>query len=167
MRRREIEDYLLWAAVLLGVILAIRLLLGCAPAMRTANVPQNVAALRAALQHGPVYAVLMMMSDFPLYTSGVYEWRKGWPVGCHAVALVGYQDAPGQYGGGWFVARNSSGPAWGEAGHVRIGYSQVSNQVALGQSAYRYWGMVRTGVVETWYLPWVRRYADVYVEVGE
>jgi hypothetical protein len=35
MRRRELEDYLLWAAVLLGVILAVRLLLGCTPALRT------------------------------------------------------------------------------------------------------------------------------------
>jgi hypothetical protein len=35
MRRREIEDYLLWLAIVLGVILAARLLLGCAPALRT------------------------------------------------------------------------------------------------------------------------------------
>lgn len=122
-------------------------------------VAQNVDALRAALQQGPIYAVLMMMSDFPTYTGGVYEWRKGWPVGCHAVALVGYQDTPGQYGGGWFIARNSSGPEWGEDGYVRIGYSQVANQVGLGLGAYRCWGVVRVAATETWHLPLVRRYA--------
>jgi hypothetical protein len=122
-------------------------------------VPQNVAALRAALQHGPVYAVLRMMNDFPLYQSGVYEWRHGGSQGCHSVALVGYQDVEGKYGGGWFIARNSSGAAWGEDGHIRIGYSQVANEVALGMGAYRYWGMVPpSAAAETWFLPWVRRY---------
>lgn len=104
-------------------------------------VAQNVAALRAALQQGPVYVVFTMMSDFPRYAGGVYEWRTGWPDGLHAVALVGYQDTPGEYGGGWFIARNSSGPEWGEAGHVRIGYSQVANQVGLGVGAWRCWGI--------------------------
>ena len=124
-------------------------------------VAQSVAALRAALQQGPVYALLTMMSDFPRYKGGVYEWQSGWPDGLHAVALVGYQDAPGQYGGGWFVARNSSGPGWGEAGYVRIGYSQVSNQVGLGLGAYRVWGVAPPrvpGPVETWWFPLVRRY---------
>lgn len=118
-------------------------------------------ALRAALQQGPVYTVFTMMSDFARYKGGVYEWHAGWPVGCHAVALVGYQDAPGQYGGGWFIARNSSGAAWGEDGHVRIGYSQVSNQVGLGLGAYRVWGMAPPRAPEpadTWWFPLVRRY---------
>lgn len=123
-------------------------------------VAQNVAAMRAALQQGPIYTVFTMMSDFAPYRGGVYEWQTGWPNGLHAVALVGYQDAPGQYGGGWFVARNSSGPEWGEDGYARIGYSQVSNQVGLGIGAYRCWGVVAAPPVDVWYFPWVRRFAD-------
>jgi hypothetical protein len=127
---------------------------------RCEAVAQNVAALRAAIQQGPIYAVFTMMSDFATYQGGVYEWQRGWPDGMHSVALVGYQDTPGAYGGGWFIVRNSSGPEWGEDGYVRIGYSQVSNQVGLGIGAYRCWGVVAAPPVDVWYFPWVRRFAD-------
>jgi len=74
MRRREIEDYLLWAAVLLGVILAIRLLLGCAPAMRTANVPQA----EPAISNESPYGLFALWGDnyLPIGQTGTVVW---WP----------------------------------------------------------------------------------------
>lgn len=121
-------------------------------------VAQNVDALRAAIQRGPVYTVFTMMSDFSSYKGGVYEWQGGWPTGLHAVALVGYQDTPGQYGGGWFIGRNASGPGWGEGGYFRIGYSQVANQVGLGLGAWRCWGVTAPEPADVWWFPLVRRF---------
>jgi len=48
-------------------------------------------------------------------------------MGGHAVLLIGY-DEPGQY----FIAKNSWGTGWGEAGYFRIAYTEVNSVVNFG-----------------------------------
>jgi len=132
------------------------------PAAHREPVTKTIGALRAALQHGPVYATLRMHSDWANYRGGVYELATGaWPVGFHSVALVGYQDVPGRWGGGWFIARNAAGPAWGEDGYIRIGYSQVVGQVELGVGAYRVWGIEAAPPADVWHFPLVGKFGAV------
>jgi C1A family cysteine protease len=102
------------------------------------RIDASVNALKAALVHSPLQTAMEVYSDFELYRSGVYEMAYGSYKGGHAVLLVGYVDTPGQYGGGYFIVKNSWGDRWGEDGYVRIGYSQVTNAVKLGSDSYLY-----------------------------
>ena len=77
-------------------------------------------------------------SDFLNYGSGVYQYAWGSREGGHAVLIVGYVDTPDQYGGGYFIVKNSWGSAWGESGYFRIGYSQVTSVVQFGVESYQY-----------------------------
>jgi len=70
-------------------------------------------------EHGPFEATMAVYVDFYYYTSGVYEYSDGRLVGFHAVTVVGYDDE-----GGYWIAKNSWGPNWGEAGWFRIAYGQ-------------------------------------------
>jgi hypothetical protein len=72
---------------------------------------------KRALGSGPVLAVMNLHDDFwPWYGGGVYE-----PVGKyrspHSIIVVGYSDP-----GGYWIARNSHGPGWGEGGYCKIRY---------------------------------------------
>jgi len=102
------------------------------------GVSQSATALKEALQYGPVVTTMYLYSDFTLYGYGVYEYSTGVFQGGHAVLLTGYVDTPGQYGGGYFIGKNSWGTEWGEAGYFRIGYSQLYNAVQFGMESYRY-----------------------------
>lgn len=103
-----------------------------------AYVPQTVAALKTALVDGPVVVAFYVYDDFMNYGSGVYEYSSGRYRGGHAVLAVGYVDTPGQYGGGYFIVKNSWSTTWGEQGFFRVGYSQVTNSVGLGMDSYQY-----------------------------
>jgi len=102
------------------------------------SVSRSVSGLKAALQYGPLAVGMDVFQDFDNYGSGIYEYGWGSALGGHAVLLVGYVDTPGQYGGGYFIVKNSWGTSWGEVGYFRIGYSQVTNAVSFGADAYRY-----------------------------
>jgi C1A family cysteine protease len=69
---------------------------------------------------GPLVTVLTVYEDFRWYGSGVYSYVSGVPVGGHCVCCVGFDEA-----GGYWICKNSWGPAWGESGFFRIGFSQV------------------------------------------
>jgi hypothetical protein len=100
---------------------------------------QDLNGMRNALANGPVVVAYYVYSDFRNYGGGVYEYATGAREGGHAVLVVGYVDTPGQYGGGYFIVKNSWGSSWGEGGYFRIGYSQVSSpQVRFGLEAYQY-----------------------------
>ncbi|MFH1038467.1 MAG: C1 family peptidase, partial [PVC group bacterium] len=102
-------------------------------------VPRTVATLKSAVySYGPTQVAFYVYSDFQSYSGGVYEYAWGSYLGGHAVLLIGYQDTPGQYGGGYFIVKNSWGTSWGESGFFRIGYSQVTNSVTFGSSSYAY-----------------------------
>ena len=84
--------------------------------------------------NGPVVVSLEIFADFYSYSSGVYEYSGvGADTGGHAVLVVGYDDA-----NQFFIVKNSWGPAWGENGYFRIGFSQMTNQVAFAPWAIVY-----------------------------
>ncbi|HEY0873760.1 MAG TPA: C1 family peptidase [Vicinamibacterales bacterium] len=68
---------------------------------------------------GPVTGCFIVYSDFMAYQSGVYRHVSGGELGGHCVALIGYDDAQSCW-----IAKNSWGTAWGEAGFFRIGYGE-------------------------------------------
>lgn len=86
-----------------------------------AYLPKNDAdAVKAALQNGPVMAVIKVYADFYYYKTGIYQYVSGAYQGLHAVAVVGYDDA-----GGYWIVKNSWGSYWGESGFVKIKYGQI------------------------------------------
>ena len=103
-----------------------------------AYVDNTVGALKTALLDGPIQVAMNVYSDFYYYRSGVYEYAYGSDMGGHAILAVGYVDTPGQYGGGYFIAKNSWGPGWGDGGFFKVGYSQVTGRVAFGHLAHAY-----------------------------
>jgi C1A family cysteine protease len=70
-------------------------------------------------ENGPFEATMAVYLDFYYYKSGVYEYSSGRLVGFHAVTVVGYDDEEG-----YWIAKNSWGTTWGEAGWFRIAYGQ-------------------------------------------
>jgi C1A family cysteine protease len=92
--------------------------------------PNDAAAIAAAVQaNGAVIATIQVLSDFLLYTDGVYD-----QVLCtgatlsHAVLIVGFGTEPADTGSGsgaaaardYWLVKNSFGRAWGEGGYFRI-----------------------------------------------
>ncbi|RIH86702.1 Papain family cysteine protease [Calidithermus terrae] len=69
--------------------------------------------------NGPIVACLYVYNDFFNYTGGVYRHVSGALAGGHCVCIVGYNDA-----GGYWIAKNSWGTGWGEAGFFRIAYGE-------------------------------------------
>lgn len=80
----------------------------------------NIAAMKQAIfEKGPIVANMAVYTDYYYYTSGVYRYSWGILEGYHAITLVGYDDA-----GGYWIAKNSWGTYWGEAGWFKIAYGQ-------------------------------------------
>ena len=80
-------------------------------------------------EKGPVSACFTVYEDFRYYKSGVYHHVSGAQLGGHCVCIVGYSDVDKCW-----IARNSWGSAWGEAGYFRIGYGEVGID-------YEMWGV--------------------------
>ena len=79
----------------------------------------TVELLKSGLTHyGPLSTTMVVYDDFFSYRSGIYSRVSGTAAGGHDILLIGYDD-PGQY----FIAKNSWGTDWGEAGFFRIAYS--------------------------------------------
>lgn len=81
----------------------------------------NEEALKAALQKGPLMAVMYVYEDFLFYKSGVYKHTTGKMAGGHAVTLVGWNDADKAW-----IVKNSWGEGWGENGYFRIAFDDES-----------------------------------------
>jgi hypothetical protein len=83
--------------------------------------PANAAEMKAFLSTvGPMSACFTVYEDFYYhYTGGVYTHVSGNEVGGHCVCIVGYDDAQSCW-----IAKNSWGSEWGEAGYFRIAYGQ-------------------------------------------
>jgi hypothetical protein len=116
----------------------------CANWQQNAYRPTNYSSLTSAsldalknavYSNGPVAVAFQIYDDFFNYTSGVYTHVWGNSMGEHAVALIGYDDA-GQY----FIAKNSWGTGWGEAGFFKIAYSEVTSAVAFGKEVVYFTG---------------------------
>jgi len=94
-----------------------------------ATTSPTVDILKTALvTSGPLVTTMEVYSDFYSYKSGVYNHVSGTYQGGHAILLVGYNNT-GQY----FIAKNTWGTGWGEAGYFKIAYSQLSGAVEFGQ----------------------------------
>ena len=75
--------------------------------------------IKSALLDGPVVAGIEITYGLQDYDGGVFSgYDCGGPEDVnHGVAIVGYDDA-----GGYWIAKNSWGPSWGEGGFFRIKY---------------------------------------------
>eukprot|EP00388_Colpodella_angusta_P003559 GDKJ01012522.1.p1 GENE.GDKJ01012522.1~~GDKJ01012522.1.p1 ORF type:complete len:353 (-),score=47.79 GDKJ01012522.1:101-1159(-) len=75
-------------------------------------------------QHGPMSIGVGVTSSFQFYKSGVLgRFKCGWSPLNHAVSLVGYDVEKDERTGKQelsFRIMNSWGPAWGDAGHIRV-----------------------------------------------
>jgi C1A family cysteine protease len=95
--------------------------------------PSATAIKNALVAHGPLVTMFEVYSDFFSYTSGIYSFATGSFVGNHCVLIVGYDDVSQ-----CFIAKNSWGSGWGEAGYFRVAYSQCSNGVGFGMYTIAY-----------------------------
>lgn len=86
-------------------------------------------------ENGPVIAVFSVFTDFFYYRSGIYANVWGVNEGHHAVLVTGWNDSER-----YFRAKNSWGAGWGEAGHFRISYDELSTGTAFGEWTYAYTG---------------------------
>jgi C1A family cysteine protease len=85
-----------------------------------ANISGNALLMKERIStFGAVTACFNVFQDFFSYRSGVYRHVTGSLAGGHCVVLVGYDDTQGCW-----IARNSWGASWGDAGYFRIGYGQ-------------------------------------------
>ena len=100
----------------------------------------NVSEIKAWIaKNGPVSACYEVFQDFFAYKSGVYKHTSGSSVGWHCVSVIGYNDV-----GGYWIAKNSWGPTWGDNGFFCIKYGECSFE------QYGMWGAV--GVTNS---PWI------------
>lgn len=79
------------------------------------------AAIKQALMNGPMQTTMSVYEDFMFYSGGIYKHVTGSMQGGHAITLVGYNDDER-----YWIAKNSWGTGWGEAGYFRISYDDVS-----------------------------------------
>ena len=88
---------------------------------------------QAIATYGPISTMFAVYQDFTGYRSGIYKYTTGSYLGNHIVEIVGYDDV-GQY----FIAKNSWGTGWGEAGYFRIAYSEVGGTSGFGEYSIAY-----------------------------
>jgi hypothetical protein len=82
----------------------------------------------AALERGPVFAVMDLYEDFwSWYQSGIYRHGAGPWLSTHSIEIVGY-DRPQSY---WII-KNSRGPIWGEQGYARVAFGECGILMATG-----------------------------------
>jgi len=95
--------------------------------------PSVTAIKNALVTYGPLVTMFQVYSDFTSYKSGIYSYATGSYLGNHVVLIVGYDDV-GQY----FIAKNSWGTGWGQAGYFNIAYSECGNSVQFGEYTIAY-----------------------------
>ena len=78
-------------------------------------------AIKQALMTGPMQTTMSVYEDFMFYSGGIYKHVTGSMQGGHAITLVGYNDDER-----YWIAKNSWGTGWGEAGYFRISYDDDS-----------------------------------------
>ncbi len=87
----------------------------------------NAASMKQYIStYGAIDACLDVYQDFFSYASGIYRHIAGGYAGGHCVTLIGYDDVAGCW-----IAKNSWGAGWGEAGHFRIAYGECRIETYL------------------------------------
>ncbi len=79
------------------------------------TIPNDVDAIRTALNQQPIPLCFDVYTDFYYYHGGVYEHVSGDLEGGHCVVAIGYDDSEHAW-----IAKNSWGPFWGENGYFKI-----------------------------------------------
>lgn len=77
--------------------------------------------IKSAVYRHPASAWLVLYSDFPYYSSGVYEHVWGDYAGWHDVLIVGWNDAEQSW-----ICKNSWAKTWGDDGYFRIKWGECS-----------------------------------------
>lgn len=78
---------------------------------------------RDLLAYGPLGVAMDLYSDLPAHAGGVYAPSPGAHVtGGHWVVLAGWVDDEEVETGGYWIAKNSNGDAWGDNGFFNIAY---------------------------------------------
>lgn len=88
----------------------------------------SVDDVKRALIAGPLITSMRVYDDFYSYKSGIYKHQEGALLGGHAVMIVGWNNSEQAW-----IARNSWGTDWGEAGDFRIAWDDISG---VGGSFY-------------------------------
>ncbi|KAI1288391.1 Cathepsin B [Halotydeus destructor] len=78
------------------------------------------------MKYGPMTACFEVMSDFPMYKSGVYRPHSADSIGGHCVCLYGWGTENGVK---YWLFKNSWGAAWGEQGFFRYQRGQNVGQI--------------------------------------
>lgn len=91
------------------------------------SLEQRIALIKdTLLRYGPVATNMILWEDMKYYQSGVfvhdpaYTQQEG-----HNILIVGWQDDAQVKNGGYWIAKNSAGPNWGENGFIRIAYGEA------------------------------------------
>lgn len=89
-------------------------------------------------EYGPIYSNVHVGPYFAAYHSGIFDRNEPGPTN-HAVCLVGWENSRLHPSGGWWILKNSWGPAWGESGFMRIAYgtSLIGSSVGVVSSGGR------------------------------
>lgn len=90
--------------------------------------------LKMALLDGPLAVAMRVEDDFFTYTGGCYSHPDAGAPN-HAVLLVGWDDGVCDGDGAW-IAKNSWGTEWGEAGYFTIKYDNCSIGFGAEQVEY-------------------------------
>ncbi|MFH2028012.1 MAG: S8 family serine peptidase, partial [Nanoarchaeota archaeon] len=97
----------------------------------TDDAEQNIDLIkRLLIEYGPVVVGMVVYSDFPSYSGGVYKPTTSSTLGGHAITIVGYSLDDGI---DYWIVKNSWGPDWGEEGYFRIfaGESKIDSKYAI------------------------------------
>jgi hypothetical protein len=84
------------------------------------DIPSDITTLKEKIYDHPVAVAFTVFNDFFSYSGGCYESSEYGPVN-HIVLLVGWDDTLCDGEGAW-IAKNSWGPGWGEAGYFYAKY---------------------------------------------
>eukprot|EP00756_Hemistasia_phaeocysticola_P015332 Hpha_TRINITY_DN15404_c0_g1::TRINITY_DN15404_c0_g1_i3::g.173212::m.173212/K01363/CTSB; cathepsin B len=105
------------------------------------KVDKDVKAIQTdILAHGPVAAGMFLVTEFEVYSAGVFTTKSTDYIGAHAVKIVGWGHDSASGLDYWRV-QNSWNPEWGENGYFRI---------ARGQDILAIESSVVGGSVQTW-----------------
>mmetsp|Transcript_13455 Transcript_13455/g.18420 ORF Transcript_13455/g.18420 Transcript_13455/m.18420 type:complete len:646 (+) Transcript_13455:24-1961(+) len=103
---------------------------------KSIEVPNNFAAMKAALDIGPVTVTVAASSSvWQLYTKGVLSSSACGKVTDHAILAVGY-GVDAATGKSFIKCKNSWGNSWGENGYVRIWADDTANTCAIYSNSY-------------------------------
>lgn len=93
--------------------------------LESLSVDESRQAIKRAVQdYGPIAAAMDIYSDLKNYQGGIYQPdNRAVNRGGHWVVIVGWQNDSSLINGGYWIVKNSFGPAWGEHGFFNIPYN--------------------------------------------